>query len=341
MNISAVVATRNRPQSLFRLLNSLRRQEYPVGEIIIVDSSDLSYEHEVRERFPDLPIRYEKSFSSACHQRNRGIQLASGTYILLCDDDLEFPPEYVRTLVSFLDGNCSVGAISGLCVEVDEAGAPQPPFRSITLLQLLWLTLFQLTVWADISRIRSSGLGKFVHTLLERYYAKRGNTFSLAGWPLVVRHDSVFHTSIFTLGGALVKRDWLVHSPFDEILDEHGIGDHYGVALHFPQPQPILVITGAVVLHHRSSQNRLPRHLAYYRRVLALHYFMKTSDKFSKLNRGFLIWSLFGNLLYFALEGESRMSWATIAAMLNILSGRNPYLLARQSQMAGPVSPRL
>jgi hypothetical protein len=43
-----------------------------------------------------------------------------------------------------------------------------------------------------------------------------------------------------------VRRQWLIRSPFDEVLDPHGIGDNYGVAFGFPSK--IHVLNSAWVL---------------------------------------------------------------------------------------------
>jgi glycosyltransferase involved in cell wall biosynthesis len=340
VHISAVIATRNRCESLCRLLKSLRSQEYQLQEIVIVDSSDTPVEKEIHHQFPDLPIRYELSaVISTCCQRNSGIQIAGGSYILLCDDDLEFPPAYVKTLVGILEQDNSIGAITGVCLDLNDEGFFKSSLRPINLPHLLWQTLFQLTVWGDIEQAPSNPLARILHSLLLSFYRHRGNSFSFAGWPLVTQMGPLFRTSVFSLGGSLIRREWLLQSPFDEILDPYGIGDNYGVALKFPQERPIVVTTDTFVLHHKELTNRLPLHLAYFRRVLALHYFMKTNDRFSLFNRILLLWSLVGNALALAVRRESPLRRATLKAMKLILLGQNPYVCAWKAQQSTPVSP--
>ncbi len=130
-------------------------------------------------------------------------------------------------------------------------------------------------------------------------------------------------------------------SPYDEILDEYGIGDNYGVALNFPQRQPIVVTTESCVLHHKVNEDRLPKPLSYYRRILALHYFMTTNDRFNVVNRVLLVWSLIGNAIYQVVKYQTEMLRATIKAMKLIISGKNPYLLGRTTGGVRTVSPTL
>jgi hypothetical protein len=64
---------------------------------------------------------------------------------------------------------------------------------------------------------------------------RKGNHISKAGWPVISDFSGdYFKTPLYSLGASLVRRDWLLRSPFDEVLDRHGIGEHYGVIAGFP-----------------------------------------------------------------------------------------------------------
>lgn len=343
IGISAVIPTRNRRESLFRLLRSLRAQNYQLKEIIIVDSSDIPISPLVLSaEFPELPIMYETSPPAADVQRNRGIRLATASHIFLCDDDLEVPKNYLARLSEILEKSPDIGAISGLCFELDGDGRFQYSFPTIKFRNLVWQFIFQLTVWADVSKTTTNLLARPILLLLQRFYSDRGNTYTLAGWPLVTQVQSpLFRTSVFSLGGSVIRRDWLLKSPYDEILDTYGIGDNYGVALNFPQRQPIVITTENYVLHHKVSGNRLPKPVSYFRRILALHYFMKTSEKFSTLNRVCLLWSLIGNAIYQMVKYQPEMLRATLKAMKLIATAKNPYLSAKRAGDVKAVSPTL
>jgi glycosyltransferase involved in cell wall biosynthesis len=74
MNVSVVIPTRNRPDCLDDLLDSLAGQTFPLSAVIVVDSSDAPRsEEELRQRHPSLPIT-SLLRASVCGQRNLGIR---------------------------------------------------------------------------------------------------------------------------------------------------------------------------------------------------------------------------------------------------------------------------
>lgn len=83
--LSVVIAARNRPNHLQRLLESLRAQTLPPAEIIVVDDGS-------QPMLPHLGatvhLRNETS-QGACRARNLGFQQAHGEYVFIFDDDAE------------------------------------------------------------------------------------------------------------------------------------------------------------------------------------------------------------------------------------------------------------
>lgn len=340
-SVSAVIPTRNRFESLCRCLASLEKQTFSLKEVLIVDASDQPLDASILvARFAGLNLRVFHSQPSVCAQRNQGIRLASGTHILLSDDDIEFTPEYVATLMNFVAVHPDCGAACGALLEPSGSGLQDTTIGTLSVVQLYWKFLFQLTVWADVESMQTSFPLRIPLERLKAHYRRRHNTFTLAGWPLVTQiGGDHFRTAIFGLGASIVKRDWLLASPFDEALDSFGIGDNYGVAINFPGKLPITVIRGVSSIHHRSEVNRLMATVAYFRRVLALHYFMTRSSKFTTVNRGLLLWSLLGNLITQVGGGDYRRAYATIRASILISTGRNPYLTGLASNQTRPITP--
>ena len=102
-SISLVVATKDRPGDLERLLESLRLQEAPPAEIVVVDASSEPAEPGVA-RFPELTIRYLKHWPpSASAQRNAGILACdpASTLIGFADDDTTFEPNAFARMLHF------------------------------------------------------------------------------------------------------------------------------------------------------------------------------------------------------------------------------------------------
>lgn len=326
MKISAVIPTRNRPESLKRTIESLLNQIRCPDEILVVDASDEKETlNPLKNELQHMPVRWLDSSASVCIQRNTGIAKASGDWIFLCDDDIELDRDYLQKLDSYLRCNEGCGAVAGrLLQRAGNYWVDQYPVKHFA--QLLSRFIFQLSVWGSINEIKTFFFTKPLYIWIKKYYDLKGNTLTSAGWPLITQWEQeAFRTTFYSLGANLVRKDWLLQSPYDEVLDPHGIGDNYGVALNFPSCNSIHVLRSTSALHHKAPLNRLESKLIQYRRVLALHYFMKRSNKFSSLNFASFLWSLFGSTILFLLSRNRAMASVTFKAMIVVGIGRNPY----------------
>lgn len=93
--ISLVVATKDRPDDLKMLLESLRKQTAGPDEIVVIDSSARPSE-DLAAHFPELTVRYIRHWPpSAAAQRNAGVRAcdSASTFIGFADDDTVFEPE--------------------------------------------------------------------------------------------------------------------------------------------------------------------------------------------------------------------------------------------------------
>jgi len=101
--LSLVIATKDRPHDLRKMLSSLQNQTMAPTEIIVVDASSDPVESILKE-FPILPFRYLRHLKpSAAAQRNAGIQACSpgATLIGFADDDIVFEPGAFEHLLRF------------------------------------------------------------------------------------------------------------------------------------------------------------------------------------------------------------------------------------------------
>jgi glycosyltransferase involved in cell wall biosynthesis len=343
IHISVVIPTCNRLVSLERCLNALASQTYQAHEVIIVDASSEPISAGILNRFwPALPFTMLPSEPSVCKQRNAGIREASGTHILLCDDDIVLPPDYIETLVRYVEAHPDTGAVTGSIREPRGNQFVDFATEQCSMGGLIWSYLFQLSVWGDIeASVRGTPLRPLFSPIVT-FYRRRSNGFSYGGWPTITHpNPHAYSVALTGLGAALIKREWLLQSPYDEILDPHGIGDHYGVATGFPGVVPIAVVSTTHAIHHRSQENRLLQAATYYRRTLALHYFITSRPQFGAATQVVLLWSLLGNLLSHLLRLHFLHVRATLKAALLIVAGRNPYILARRAGLSGPITPAL
>jgi glycosyltransferase involved in cell wall biosynthesis len=322
ISISVVIPTCNRKASLFRLLKSLEKSVFPIAEVIIVDSGDDILSDSEVTAFDTLNIIQIRSQRSVCIQRNIGIREAKSNWIFLCDDDLEIPPQYLSLLTNHIEVHKKTGAVSGLVMQMeDKEWKEQYPITSPS--KLIWNFVFQLSMWGEIKCNRKNVL---INKIIE-YYKRKGNHISKAGWPVLINFEGdYFRTPVYGLGASLVKKEWLLRSPYDEVLDANGIGDNYGVSIGFPT-EGVHVLKNAFVFHHRESVNRPANSVRYLKRILALHYFIKTRAELKHVNSIWFLWSLIGTTLGNWIGGEYELARVAFKSTLAVLSNRNPYHL--------------
>ncbi|MDH4071116.1 MAG: glycosyltransferase family 2 protein [Ignavibacteria bacterium] len=323
VGISVVIPTRNRQASLERVLDCLNRQEFPVLEVLIVDASDPPADRsQLSGTFRSIPITVIPSYPHVCVQRNIGIRKARGSHVFLCDDDIEIPADYTRRVVAHLNDSSAPVAVSGILTEPDHSGVFDDGSRSLSVSSLLSSFFFQHGLWGDVDSVRAGIPASVPLSFLKWYFRKRNNTFSLAGWPLFTQIRYPFsRTAVYGLGAAVVPREWLLQSPYDETLDTHGIGDNYGVSLGFPGKMPIAVLPDLAVKHHKEPGNRLHPDEVYRLRVLALYRYVSLDPRFGILTRVFLVWSLFGRFVVMALAGNTAMRNSAGRAIREIVAG--------------------
>jgi GT2 family glycosyltransferase len=108
-SLSLVVATKDRPDDLRKMLSSLQNQTLAPAEIIVVDASSNPVESILKE-FTTLSIRYLRHLPpSAAAQRNAGIQACSPNASLIgfADDDILFESNAIEHMLRFWDSASS------------------------------------------------------------------------------------------------------------------------------------------------------------------------------------------------------------------------------------------
>jgi glycosyltransferase involved in cell wall biosynthesis len=103
--VSIIVRTKDRPQLVKTALKSIARQSYRPIEVILVNDGgcDLNIE-EIKNMLSGISlnyVRFEKN-SGRAQAGNVGIENAKGEFIGFLDDDDEYHPEHIATLVAQL-----------------------------------------------------------------------------------------------------------------------------------------------------------------------------------------------------------------------------------------------
>ena len=118
LNISALVATRNRSLPLTRMLHSLGQQSAHPSEMIVVDGSDNDETKEVcYSQIANLKtkiIYHRATTIGAATQRIQAMQYATQNIIWLLDDDIIFEPNCVERLWQALQSDSRLGGVNAM-----------------------------------------------------------------------------------------------------------------------------------------------------------------------------------------------------------------------------------
>ena len=116
--ITVVVVTLNSLTLLRNCLRSLYTQDYEAIEIVVVDNgSDEDIKGLLSEEFPDIHmIRLEKNHGFA-GGNNRGIEIASGKYIALINNDALASPQWLSSMVETAESDRRTGAVASIIID--------------------------------------------------------------------------------------------------------------------------------------------------------------------------------------------------------------------------------
>ena len=105
MNISVIIPTFNRKETLKRAIQSVVMQSYTPYEIIVIDdgSNDGTKEW-LKDNFTNVKYIYQKN-SGVSSARNKGIKFARGDWIALLDSDDEWLPSKLKDQANEIELN--------------------------------------------------------------------------------------------------------------------------------------------------------------------------------------------------------------------------------------------
>jgi|KBSSwiStaDraftv2_1062776.scaffolds.fasta_scaffold19996_4 glycosyltransferase involved in cell wall biosynthesis len=119
--LSLVVSTKGRALQLSRLLKSLQEQAVPPFELIVVEQNEVAIVPALLPADCDFPIRHihTPDESGASRGRNRGLEVASGDFVIFPDDDCWYPPRFIEHATRKIT-ELRLDALTGRCT--DESG---------------------------------------------------------------------------------------------------------------------------------------------------------------------------------------------------------------------------
>jgi GT2 family glycosyltransferase len=121
--VSIITVNYDHSHDTIEFLNSMQKVNYPNLEYIVIDNgSEVEDYEKLRNKFPDYQyIRIEKNVGFA-GANNRGLEQASGDYILCINNDIIVDPEFLQPLITKLQNNPEIGIV---CPKIYFYDAPQ------------------------------------------------------------------------------------------------------------------------------------------------------------------------------------------------------------------------
>ena len=108
MKVSLVMAVYNGEKYLIEQLDSIRKQTYPIAEVLLLDdvSTDNSYEliHQYIDGYKLINWKLIKNETNLGYRKNfkKGLEMVTGDIIFLCDQDDRWHLNKVETMVEYM-----------------------------------------------------------------------------------------------------------------------------------------------------------------------------------------------------------------------------------------------
>jgi cellulose synthase/poly-beta-1,6-N-acetylglucosamine synthase-like glycosyltransferase len=126
---AVVIATRDRPESLLRCLESIRRHDHPAAEIVVVDNRSQGRETaELVERLraEDPRFRYvREERPGLARAHNAALDHVTSPVVAFTDDDVVVDPGWLRHLVDAFGREPAAGCITGMIFPLELETAAQ------------------------------------------------------------------------------------------------------------------------------------------------------------------------------------------------------------------------
>lgn len=108
MRISFVVPTRNSARTLQTCLLSLRTQNHPDVEVVVVDNDSTDGTADIARRYAD---RFGTCTRERSAQRNEGTALSTGDVVVFVDSDMVLEPQVATAIAEAFSADGDLGAL--------------------------------------------------------------------------------------------------------------------------------------------------------------------------------------------------------------------------------------
>lgn len=97
--VSVIIPTRNNSSCLRQCLETIKQQNYKNIEIIVVDGGSTDNTKKIARRYTSRVYNYGKTGDYRSAQKNMGVSLAKGKYVLCADSDGEYSKNVINECV--------------------------------------------------------------------------------------------------------------------------------------------------------------------------------------------------------------------------------------------------
>ena len=129
-SVTAVIATRDRPELLRKALHAVFAQDYAgtIDAVVVYDQSPPDPQLAVEFGGHPLTIIENTHTPGLAGARNSGVEAATGDWIALCDDDDEWMTDKLRAQFELRDGDEGIGVMAtGIVVVYEGKEFPRVP----------------------------------------------------------------------------------------------------------------------------------------------------------------------------------------------------------------------
>jgi glycosyltransferase involved in cell wall biosynthesis len=253
MRFSLIICTYQRPEALFKLMNSVQEQILLPDEILIIDSSlDDNTKNVLRENnYPRLRyFRVGEENRGLTKQRNFGIQQVAETSEIICflDDDIVLTPEYFKHLIDTYSQKPNALGVGGAIID-------EVKWRKSNLREIPTFTDFSLDGYIRKDSLRFL-LRKKIGLLgdsFPTFMPEEGHGRSVGFLP---PSNKIYKVETFMGGVASYKKTVFQKLKFSTYFEGYGLYEDTDFTLRCSKIGNLYINTSAKLYHYHDEDGR-------------------------------------------------------------------------------------
>ncbi|WP_455682830.1 glycosyltransferase family 2 protein [Thomasclavelia sp.] len=229
--VSIVLPVYNAQEYLHRCIDSIIEQNYTNIELIVIDdgSNDGSWNilKEYQDKFPEKVRAIKQVNMGVSKTRNKGIQLATGKYLMIIDNDDYYDQDYIKTFVSEMESNNLDVVIGGY----------KRPDKNGKIVEMVMLENYEyskykiVAAWAKIYRLDyikdnqieflDSNIGEDINFTIQAVsLTNKIKIIDYVGYNWYYNDESISNTAHKSLSNGL-QFNYLLNSIYDKLTEKN------------------------------------------------------------------------------------------------------------------------